>query len=145
MLAWSDKFVTGHPLIDHQHRMLISFINRLERLSYTTEFNTRETVLVREFISFVETYLATHFRDEEKCMQRLKCPAHLENQKAHAEFVDFFGKFKSRFVCEGCRPELVRELFNFCVFWIQRHILRIDIQLRSCHEESVGVGPGDLD
>jgi len=30
MLQWSEQFETGHSLIDTQHKMLITYINRLE-------------------------------------------------------------------------------------------------------------------
>lgn len=132
MLNWTDKFETGHSLVDSQHRMLISYVNRLEGLSANTNPTREEVELFLRFLEFLEDYIMAHFRDEEDCMYRFRCPAHFDNKRAHSEFLDFFRGFKLRFEIEGYRPEVVKELFEACVAWIQRHILRVDVQLRSC-------------
>ena len=41
----------------------------------------------------------------------------------------------------GCRPKLVKELYESCMTWIQRHILRLDVQLKSCRTRTVPPGP----
>jgi hemerythrin len=73
-----------------------------------------------------------HFGEEEACMLCFRCPAHKDNKRAHTEFLDFFKSFKLQFGIEGYRTELVKELYEACAAWIQRHILRIDVQLRPC-------------
>ena len=132
MLDWNEKFETGHPLIDTQHRMLIAYINRLEGMAGNPGPNPEEIELVSRFMEFLENYIVTHFREEEDCMFRFRCPARKENKIAHHEFMDFFTGFRLRLEVEGCSPAAVQELFEACVAWIQRHILRIDVQLRPC-------------
>ena len=132
MLLWSEQFETGHSLVDTQHRMLISYINRLEDLAQNTNPSRVEVELFLRFIEFLETYILTHFREEEACMHRFKCPVHVENKQAHRAFLDFFRKFKLRLEAEGYRPEVVQELHDACSAWIQQHILRIDVQLKPC-------------
>ena len=132
MLQWSDQFETEHPLVDTQHRMLISYINRLEDLARNTNPSRVEVELFSRFIEFLETYILTHFRDEEGCMNRFKCPIRVDNKIAHRAFLEFFRKFKLRLDGEGYRPEVVQELHDACSAWIQQHILRIDVQLKPC-------------
>ena len=132
MLLWNEQFETGHPLIDTQHRMLISYINRLEDLARNTSPSQVEVGLFLRFTEFLETYILTHFREEEDCMNRFKCPVHAENKSAHQAFLEFFRKFKLRLEVEGYRPEVVQELHDSCSAWIQQHILRIDVQLKPC-------------
>lgn len=132
MLDWNKKFETGHAVIDTQHRMLISYINRLESLSASVNRSQEEIMLFLRFMEFLESYIVTHFREEEDCMFRYRCPAHKDNKIAHSEFLDFFTGFKLRLQIEGYGPEVVRELYEACVAWIQRHILRIDVLLRPC-------------
>jgi hemerythrin len=132
MLNWNEKFETGHSLMDAQHRMLISYVNRLEELSGNTNPSREEAELFLRFIEFLEDYVMMHFKEEEECMYRFRCPAHKDNQRAHSEFLDFFRGFKLQFKIEGYRPDLVKELFDACVAWIKRHILLIDVQLRPC-------------
>ena len=132
MLLWSDQFETGHSLVDTQHRMLISYINRLEELARNTNPGRVEVELFSRFIEFLETYILTHFNDEEGCMNRFKCPIRVDNQKAHRMFLEFFRKFKLRLQAEGYHPEAVQELHESCSAWIQQHILRIDVQIKPC-------------
>lgn len=134
MLNWTEKFATGHELVDAQHRMLFAYINRLETLSENTNPSPQDVELFLRFIEFLEDYIILHFREEEDCMLRFRCPAHKDNQTAHTEFLDFFNGFKSRLDREGYSAEVVQELFAACVAWIQRHILKTDVQLRPCQK-----------
>lgn len=132
MVKWNEQFETGHAWIDAQHRMLISYVNRLEGLWQNTNPSREEVAEFLRFMEFLEDYIVEHFREEEDCMFRFRCAAHKDNTTAHTEFLDFFRGFKLRFRIEGYRPEVVKELFEACVAWIDQHILRIDVQLRPC-------------
>ena len=134
MLQWSEQFETGHLLMDTQHRMLIAYVNRLEELAQNTRPGQTEVEMFLRFVEFLESYILTHFREEEGCMFRHKCPAHAENELAHRAFLWFFQKFKLRLKAEGYHPALARELHKSCSLWIRRHILRIDVQLKPCLE-----------
>ena len=139
MLDWNEKFETGHSLIDTQHRMLISYINRLEEMSGNSNPSRGDIELFSRFVQFLEDYILMHFGEEEECMVRFRCPAHKDNKRAHTEFLDFFQGFKLRFGIEGYSAEVVKELFEACVAWIQRHILRIDVQLKPCQTPFYGL------
>ena len=142
MLKWTEKYETGNSLLDAQHRMLFSYINRLEAFTRTTNPSQEELSLFMRVVEFLETHALTHFKEEEECMLRFKCPEHRENKQAHSEFLDFYRGFTRRLHYEGCRPELVRELHKACVTWIQRHILRTDMQLKPSLESAApGGGP----
>ncbi len=132
MLQWSTQFETGHTLIDSQHQMLISYFNRLESMATNRSPSRQEEEFLLNLVNFVETYSVVHFKHEEGCMLRHRCPACAENKEAHGQFLAFFRQFKLRFETEGCRPELVHELQEACATWIQQHILKIDLQLKPC-------------
>ncbi len=132
MLQWSEQFETGHALIDTQHKMLITYSNRLGTIARNNNPNRQEVEFVLQFIDFLETYVNTHFEQEEECMESYRCPAHQENKLAHREFLVFYGQFKQRFVTGGFRPEVLTELSEFCGNWIKRHILQIDMRIKPC-------------
>ena len=138
MLVWNEQFETGHSLLDAQHRMLISYINRLEELAKSDQPSSTDVQLFMRFVDFLESYLLMHFTTEEDCMHRFKCPVHADNKRAHASFLDFFLKFKTRLRTEGCHPNEMRLLHGFCDSWIKKHILRIDVQLRPCLTQPSG-------
>jgi hemerythrin len=129
MLAWSEEFATGYPLVDTQHRMLINKINNLEQMLAGPP---PPQVICDDLLSFLSSYMATHFKFEEGCMERAKCSAHEKNKQAHEEFRADFAKFKERFAKEGPQPELLKSLHTTAAGWIKDHILSVDIQLRAC-------------
>ncbi len=129
MLVWTEQFATGVPLVDTQHKMLIEKINFLEKI-LAGPLPPKERC--DELINFLGSYVGTHFRFEEGCMEKAKCPAHEKNKQAHAAFLGLFGKFKARYTVEGPKPELLKELHGAAAEWIKGHILSVDIQLKSC-------------
>ena len=130
MLPWSEIFETGHPRIDSEHKTLIGYINQLEGMSCNTNPSREQIEFIFKLVDFVETYTAVHFKHEESCMVCRKCGAYQENKAAHEHFLQFFGQFKQRFKTEGCRPAVLEELHTTCSFWIQSHILRVDMKLK---------------
>lgn len=129
MLTWSEQFATGNALVDTQHRMLIDKINRLETLLAGPP---PSKAVCDELLNFLGSYVTTHFRFEEGCMEKARCPMHEKNKQAHAAFLDVFAKFKGRYVVEGPKPELLRNLQTVAADWIRNHILSVDIQLKAC-------------
>ena len=132
MLQWKVEFETGHSPIDTQHKMLVSYINRLEGLARSTNHDRHDAEFILQLIGFMETYIDVHFKMEEACMDSYKCPAHQENKEAHRNFLIFFRQFKLRFDAEGFRPEVLLELHESCSTWIQDHIMQIDMRLKPC-------------
>ena len=129
MLTWNQQFATGSPLIDTQHRMLIDQINRLEQL---LNGPPPPQSTIDQLLTFLGSYVSTHFKFEEQCMERAHCPAHEKNKQAHAAFLGVFGKFKERYLVEGPKPELLKSLQTAAADWIKQHILTVDIQLKAC-------------
>jgi hemerythrin len=132
MLLWSEQFETGHSLIDTQHKMLVSYINRLEGISRITNPNRQDVEFFIQLIDFMETYIDVHFKQEEECMDSYKCPVHHANKEAHRHFLVFFRKFKRHFETDGVRPEVVLELHESCSNWIKQHIMQVDMHLKPC-------------
>lgn len=133
MLIWNKQFETGVPEIDAQHRQLIQHVNRLEAMLVQTNFSKAEVEFLVGFVTFLEDYVESHFRYEEDCMVRFRCPAHQKNQQAHEHFRGLFRRFRERIGKEGLRMELILELNQTIQGWIEGHILAVDTGLRGCH------------
>lgn len=129
MLTWSEQFATGVALVDTQHKMLIEKINLLETLLAGP---LPPKAKCDELLNFLGSYVGTHFKYEEGCMEKAKCPAHEKNKQAHAAFLKVFGDFKARYVAEGPNAPLLKELHRAAAEWIKNHILSIDVQLKAC-------------
>ena len=132
MLTWNEQFKTGSDTIDEQHQMLIHNINHLECLVNETN-PTKETCdFLIGLVDFLESHTEKHFRFEEDCMERHRCPAHAKNKQAHGEFMEFLKQFKEHTRHKGFRPDAVRTLHQTMSQWIEEHILQVDIQLKPC-------------
>ena len=132
MLIWTEKFATGQPLIDEQHRLLIMYVNRLESLLVEPGPGVEGAQFLSEFVNFLERYIETHFSFEEQCMESYRCPAHQKNRAAHDQFRQTFRQFRERFGVEGTRMDLIIELNENINTWIESHILQIDTTLKPC-------------
>jgi hemerythrin len=129
MLTWREEFATGSVLVDTQHRLLIEKINKLEQL--LTGASPSKTDC-DDLVGFLGNYAAMHFKFEEQCMSRYRCPAHEQNKQAHEVFLGVFSKFKERYLAEGPKKELLQNLHATASHWIQDHILAVDIKLKPC-------------
>jgi len=132
MLIWTEKFATGSPVIDGQHRQLIHHLNQFEGLLLETNPTAENLAAIIRFLDFVEDYADSHFRYEEQCMESYRCPVHGKNLQAHQHFKDLFTRFKARVRKEGFRIEMLAELNQTLKTWIQDHILRVDLELKPC-------------
>jgi hemerythrin len=132
MILWTKQFETGSEKLDLQHRILIANINHLEDQLHNTNPTREECEFVTHLVTFLESYADTHFKQEEACMEKYRCPVHAQNQQAHERFRGFFQAYKHRCENEGYTIGLLRELHDDLHSWIQDHILKIDTQLRPC-------------
>jgi hemerythrin len=132
MVIWTEKLATGVPKLDLQHQMMINNINHLEGMLTSTNPTREECDFLIHLVSFLETYSEMHFKLEEDCMDRYRCPAYKQNKEAHQQYRDFFQSFHRRYTTEGFRPEVLKELHAAASAWIENHILAVDTQLKSC-------------
>ena len=130
MVIWTEKFATGSSQLDQQHRTLIDHINRLEEMLTITNPTREECEFMINLVDFLEDYADTHFKQEEQCMERFRCPSHERNKQAHSQFLAFFRNFRAHFQAEGFRREVLATLHDTVSQWIEAHILHLDTQLK---------------
>ena len=130
MLIWTERFATGFPEIDEQHRQLIRHVNQLEAMLVKTNPTVEDVQFIAKFLDFLQDYINLHFGFEEKCMACHRCSVHEKNLEAHENFRQMFQRFKAKSRKEGFRMELLIDLNQTINACIQDHILRIDIQLK---------------
>ncbi len=128
MIQWTDSLATGHPVVDNDHKQLISTLNELE---IALQKGTAKEQIT-QMITFLNQYAREHFGREEAHMARVNCPSLHENCKAHKEFTVKLDGWVARLKQQGTNTSLVLEVFRETSGWIRAHILRIDCQLRGC-------------
>ena len=128
-LDWSEEYETKDRKVDEQHRQLFRFANKLE------EFLERKTISsdeIDQLLHFLKTYAASHFRYEEACMLKGRCPAAKKNRLAHQTFMEFFEESTATYRAKGFSRQWLERLSSFIQNWLVSHICAVDIELRHC-------------
>ena len=131
-MRWSERFATGIPALDEQHKMLFR-MSEDYRYSIDRGQGQRTYGVMLDSLS---EYARAHFRMEEDCMWRYSCPVADENGRAHREFTETLAGYKRRFADVGFLPDDAQALVDFLDAWLMSHIGTIDARLRPCVEAS---------
>ena len=86
-------------------------------------------------LSFLGSYVKTHFRDEELLMKQSRCPVYEQNKKAHAYFLAEFNSLHQHVPPGTGQPP--PSCFNFTLAntagdWLVDIICRIDMEMARC-------------
>ena len=126
---WSNKFVTGIPRIDDQHRFLFALVDRLEHI-----FQQRQAVLeICTALKELESYIFFHFAEEERLM--LQC--HYEEYPVHREqHANFEQQVRQSWAVVRDNSFLAgRSLISFLRAWLVNHIMGSDLKLSNLLHE----------
>jgi hemerythrin-like metal-binding protein len=124
-MEWDASLVTGHDLVDGQHRSIIALINEFSQLRETDcDRDTVAAVLVR-----LSDYVSTHFSAEEHLMERYSYPA--EQTKAHrVKHLELSGRTRELVLAHRTgEDEHVCELVALLQEWLTEHIMQVDRRL----------------
>jgi hemerythrin len=129
-VEWSEKYATGIPQLDDQHRMLFRMVS-----DFRSALDEGEGGRVyANLLQSLDLYARSHFRFEEGCMVKYACPALESNRTAHREFVDTLSRYQKKNATAGFNPTDGRELVDQLDSWLDNHIGRIDTQLKKSVE-----------
>lgn len=127
-IEWRNNFSTDDPHIDEQHQQIFRFANKLEILAGNEKVDASEFDSV---LSFLQTYVQNHFRYEEACMLKRRCPVAQQNRSEHVEFKAFLSQSLATYRENGYQQDWARELHKTLENWLSNHICRVDVQLRT--------------
>jgi hemerythrin len=118
MLKITKEMETGIPIVDAQHKELVSAINALISLGE----KAKNPAILNETLDFLERYSVLHFNIEEGLMHECVYPACYLHENQHRLFVDKFLEYKNRLETEGYSDDLAMGLNHFLVNWLVNHI-----------------------
>jgi len=123
-LEWTPD-LSVHPLLDEQHQQLFLTFNEL-----ITFIGYGKLENVAKIISFLETYVITHFDTEENLMKQHSYPNYKLHKAQHAKFIENLNDFKKKYQQnqEG-HLYLALTIRNKLVDWFIHHIGSLDKQL----------------
>lgn len=119
-LVWRDNYLSGHPLIDTQHRELFALANRLLDLVSTAGAKAETLEVVGRLVE--ET--VNHFADEESIQCETSFPGAARHADEHARLLAKAMRLK-QYVVKGTMSPL--DLFQFMAHEvISEHLLGAD-------------------
>ncbi|MBX3738637.1 MAG: hemerythrin family protein [Candidatus Didemnitutus sp.] len=128
MTDWSERFETGDPQIDADHR---EFFRRIAALKAAFAAGAPAN-RAAELLQLLHDHALAHFQREELTMAHTGCNAHAENCAAHQEFARKLDGWTQLLCLSGPTPSLVEDIHRESAAWMRHHILRVDCRLRGC-------------
>lgn len=128
MTDWSERFETGDPQIDADHR---EFFRRIEALKAAFAAGAPAN-RATELLQLLHEHALAHFQREELAMARAGCSAHTENCAAHREFARKLDGWTQLLCLSGPTPSLVQDIHRESAAWMRHHIMRVDCRMRGC-------------
>ena len=126
-MKWTEAYATGSKQIDDQHKMLFLMCDEFrENLESGTGEGTYDL-----FLEFLSKYVEIHFAFEEQCMFAHACPAYARNKKEHPVFVTAVEREVAAYRKDGFDRQRIHLLLDMMDRWLDSHIRRVDVQLKS--------------
>ncbi len=121
---WTDDLVSGHQVIDEQHRELLRRFEMLEdAVKKGQGFDE-----VRALVAFLQRYVLTHFNTEEQVMIAGRYPGSAHHVQEHDECKNRIFQFKRFIETESDRNKIISVAYSMLGIWVRDHILDHDIQ-----------------
>ncbi len=138
-VQWSDNLSTGVPVIDEQHKLLLSYINKLHRGITMGE----SSELLLEILDALAGYAFTHFNTEEIFFAYVNYPAAKEHIEVHQRFRDKVLLFRES-VLEG-KAGVDLDLLDFLKTWLVEHIQGMDVSFAPYVAQKHGAKKSDAE
>lgn len=115
---WDSSLSIGIDIIDQQHKRIIDYINELDVVLSTKNFDQLKTI-INELVD----YTITHFAFEEEMMDKANYPFSSAHKKVHKVFTDRVASYQQR-LKDG--EDISNELMGELKIWLTNHIKKDD-------------------
>ena len=121
LFQWKDCYSTYIPVIDGQHKLLLSCINKL----HNGMQNDSDKSLLLEILDDLTGYAFTHFATEEMYFTRTRYPLAVKHMEEHQQFRQTVIKLRDA-VLDG-KAFIDIALLEYLKTWLVEHIQRMDV------------------
>ena len=122
--AFTQKYMTGIPQIDEEHKVLFDIIGDAYELVESDDALDKYDEIMG-ILDRLEEYTRFHFAHEEEYMEKTKYPQLDVQRRAHAAFLE---RLEEKDLGEDVedQQEYLEDLMDFLFGWLSNHILRMD-------------------
>lgn len=123
LITWNDRFATGIPTVDDQHKTLFKTVNDFHEGLMTG----RGREEMAKALEFLVDYTVKHFKTEEDFMQLHKYDAFSAHRAEHLLLLEEVATFKEQWTknAASVRP---MEVARFLGDWLTHHIQQMDFE-----------------
>ncbi len=130
-IQWKDDLLIGVKEIDKQHKELFKRINDL--LQAMREGKGEK--VMEETFTFLQNYTKTHFKNEERLMNRFDYPEFETHRSYHEQYIKEVDKLHDKLQSQGPSTAIILELQRFLSNWWTNHIKSVDKKLGAFLQE----------
>lgn len=127
-LIWKSEYNTGDYKIDSEHKALFSLAKRALHIAEKTDLKNDSNNL-KEIITELFTYVATHFSNEEKYMEKLKYPELTAHKLIHKRMIKMLKSLIDE-LSSLALDEIKEKLFDFINEYFIKHIMLEDRKIK---------------
>ena len=121
---FTDKYLTGIPIVDKEHKELFRIIGEVHRVMTDELVSDKYDEIVR-LLDELKEYTKFHFQDEEFYMESIHYEGLEAQKRAHEAFVSRLEETDLEQADEN-QQETLEELMEFLTEWLVNHILHSD-------------------
>ena len=122
--AFTDKYLTGIPTVDEEHKKLFSIIAAANDLIHAELLHDKYDKILG-ILTELKDYTVFHFGDEEAYMEEIGYPELDAQKAAHTGFVDKLNELNLDDLDDN-QQEYLDDLISFLLSWLTVHILQMD-------------------
>ncbi len=121
-LLWTKNLEVGVDLIDSQHK---NWFEKADQL-FEAGKNGKSKEYIIQMFDFLDEYTKTHFRDEEKYMQRINYPELPQQKQMHTDFIKKLSELRKQYETAGANISVIISANQFILDWLTKHISNAD-------------------
>ena len=119
-LEWGPSWISGHEVIDRDHKMLVQYVNELNQAMLQGAGHDAAGAVLDKLAQ----YTVDHFAREETIWSEAALPSLAEHRRLHADLVEKVVAFQNDF--RAGRASLTTELMSFLREWLINHVFKTD-------------------
>jgi len=131
--TWTSSLETGHPLIDSQHKELITAVNNL--LAACQQGQAADKV--NETMNFLISYTKRHLGEEEELQQKSNYPDLANHRNFHEYFTKTVMELSAELKQNGSTPTVINKIVRNVGDWLINHIQQQDTKV-AAHLKTAG-------
>ncbi|MTJ82008.1 MAG: bacteriohemerythrin [Telmatospirillum sp.] len=119
-LEWSSAWVSGHPVIDADHKTLLASVNDLNQAMLAGRGEEAVAPLLERLLA----YTRDHFAREEDIWAKSGLPTLAQHRETHADLIRAVEQFQKDFLAG--KAALSTEMMDFLRGWLVDHVFKTD-------------------